>query len=282
MPNFVHPLLLWGLAIAAVPVLIHLINMMRHRRVEWAAMEFLLISQKKHRTWVILKQLLLLLLRMLAIAAMALLVAQPLLNNRLSRIFGRVKTHHVILLDDSYSMSDRWDDTSAFQEAKKVIERIGGEAAKQIQPQSVTLLRFSRVGKSGRPTQTDFLNEQVVTGFHRPAEKVARQVRCLAIRRRARRTAQGARRTAGRSGRRTADPLRHFRFPHAAVERSGRREKTAAQMAGRRSRYPSDRLHRPGAAESVDRFLAARGRRSRGGRAVVHGSGGRQSRPDAR
>ena len=79
MPTFVHPsLLLLGLPIIALPVLIHLINMMRHRRVEWAAMEFLIVSQKKFRTWIIFKQLLLLLLRMLAIAGIVFLVAQPL------------------------------------------------------------------------------------------------------------------------------------------------------------------------------------------------------------
>ena len=165
MTNFVHPLLLWGMAIVAAPVLIHLINLLRHRRVEWAAMEFLLLSRKKHHTWIILKQLLLLLLRMAAIATVVLVVAEPLLSSRLGRLFGRVKTHHVILLDDSYSMSDRWDDTSAFQEAKKTIARIGAETEKQIQPQTVTLLRFSRIGKFGRPTQTDLLNEQVSTGF---------------------------------------------------------------------------------------------------------------------
>ena len=43
MPSFVHASLLWwGLPLVGVPVLIHLINMMRHRRVQWAAMEFLL------------------------------------------------------------------------------------------------------------------------------------------------------------------------------------------------------------------------------------------------
>jgi hypothetical protein len=166
MPSFVHPLLLWGMAIVAAPVLIHLINMLRHRRVEWAAMEFLLVSQKKHRTWVILKQLLLLLLRMAAVAAVVLLVAGPLLSNR---FFGRAKTHHVILLDDSYSMSDRWDDTSAFEEGKKAVARIVGETEKQ---QTVTLLRFSRVGKHGRSTQTDFLAEQVAAGFPERLKKV--------------------------------------------------------------------------------------------------------------
>ncbi len=87
MPTFVHPLLLWGLPLVALPVLIHLINILRHRRVEWAAMEFLLVSQKKHHTWVLLKQLFLLLLRMMAIAAIVLLVAQPLLRPEWARFW---------------------------------------------------------------------------------------------------------------------------------------------------------------------------------------------------
>ena len=94
MPSFLHPTLFWTLGlptlgVVAIPVLIHLINMMRHRRVQWAAMEFLLQSQKKNRTWVMLKQLLLLLLRMLAVAAVVLLVAQPLLQNQLGQHAGR-------------------------------------------------------------------------------------------------------------------------------------------------------------------------------------------------
>ena len=142
MPTFVHPLLLWGLPIIGLPVLIHLINMMRHHRVEWAAMEFLIASQKKHRTWILLKQFLLLLMRMAAIAAIVLLVAQPLLRHYWGGLMGGTKTHHVILLDDSFSMSDHWDDTTAFTEAKRVIERIGAEAARHVQPQVFTVLPF--------------------------------------------------------------------------------------------------------------------------------------------
>ena len=94
MSSFLHPALFWTLGlptlgVVALPVLIHLINMMRHRRLEWAAMEFLLVSQKKHRTWVILKQLLLLLLRMAAVAAVVLMVAQPRLHSQVDRPAGR-------------------------------------------------------------------------------------------------------------------------------------------------------------------------------------------------
>ena len=66
MPTFdFMTLLWWGLPFAAAPVIIHLINLLRHRVVRWPAMEFLLASQRKYRTRILLKQLLLLLLRIL-------------------------------------------------------------------------------------------------------------------------------------------------------------------------------------------------------------------------
>ena len=60
MPTFDFPSVLWwGLPVAVAPLLIHLINLLRHRTVDWSAMEFLLASQRKYRTRVLLKQLLL-------------------------------------------------------------------------------------------------------------------------------------------------------------------------------------------------------------------------------
>ena len=89
MPFVLHESLLWlGLPLVGLPVLIHLINLLRHRRVEWAAMEFLLVSQRKHRRWIILKQLLLLLLRMAAVAMIVFMAAQPLLRAQWGAMFG--------------------------------------------------------------------------------------------------------------------------------------------------------------------------------------------------
>ncbi|MFZ1935062.1 MAG: BatA domain-containing protein [Thermoguttaceae bacterium] len=170
MSSFLHPALFWTLGlptlgVVALPVLIHLINMMRHRRLEWAAMEFLLVSQKKHRTWVILKQLLLLLLRMAAVAAIVLMVAQPRLHSQVTDLLGGTRTHHIVLLDDSYSMSDRWADTDAFSQAKKVVDRIGANAVKQDRLQWFTLLRFSRAGRPQRRTEPDMIKEPVSSKF---------------------------------------------------------------------------------------------------------------------
>jgi hypothetical protein len=162
--------------IVGVPVLIHLINMLRHRRVRWAAMEFLMVSQKRNRTRVLLKQLLLLLMRMLAIATIVLVVAQPLLRDEIGRIFGGGKTHHIVLLDDSYSMADRWADTSALDEGKSAIQRIGAVAARQVQPQTFTLLRFSQAQRVARGTQPDMLAEPVDSEF---AERLDETLRPL-------------------------------------------------------------------------------------------------------
>jgi hypothetical protein len=158
-------MLLPALAVIAVPVLIHLINMLRQRRVKWAAMEFLLASQKRHRTWVILKQLLLLLARMLAVALVVLIVAGPRITNRWGNLLGGGKTHYLFLLDDSFSMSDRWGDTSAFAQAKRVVQDVAATAASEVYPQWFTLLRFSRAGQCGGPLQADFAHEHVDAEF---------------------------------------------------------------------------------------------------------------------
>jgi hypothetical protein len=60
--SFLFPsLLAIGLPLVAVPILIHLINLRRQQRIRWAAMQFLLESQRRNRRWILLKQMLLLL-----------------------------------------------------------------------------------------------------------------------------------------------------------------------------------------------------------------------------
>jgi hypothetical protein len=149
----------------AAPILIHLINMLRHQRVEWAAMEFLLLSQKKHKTWVIIKQLLLLLLRIAAIALVVMALAQPLLPDRWGNFLSAQPTHHIVLLDDSYSMSENLNGSTAFDLAKKVVQRLGESATRPREPQMFTLLRLSRSGGRYGGTRPDFQKEVVDSDF---------------------------------------------------------------------------------------------------------------------
>jgi hypothetical protein len=137
-------LLTIGLPLLALPLVIHLINLRRHRRVEWAAMQFLLESQKRNRKWIVLKQLLLLAMRTAAIALAVLMLAGPVIRSGWAALFGSGVTHHLILLDDSYSMSDQWDETTALEEAKRVVIRVLDQARQRSDDQLVTLVRFSQ------------------------------------------------------------------------------------------------------------------------------------------
>ena len=127
----------------ALVLAIHLIHLLRHRRVRWAAMDFLLESKKKNQASIRLKQLLLMLLRLAAVATIIFLLARPILQDAWSQLFGGANVHHVILLDDSGSMTDRQANTSAFERGQRVAENIlslDGSAESQ---QAVTFLTFS-------------------------------------------------------------------------------------------------------------------------------------------
>ena len=75
LQHFLNPsFVLAGTALVASPIIIHLINRLRYRRVRFAAMEFLLASQQRNRRRVLLEQLILLLLRILLVLGLMLLI----------------------------------------------------------------------------------------------------------------------------------------------------------------------------------------------------------------
>src|SRR5271167_4194915 len=91
-----------GGILVSSPIIIHLINRMRFKRIRWAAMEFLLKSQKRNRRRLIIEQLILLFLRILLVLLAAFLVAR-FVHAGLSKGQGTV---HLVVLDDSLSMAD--------------------------------------------------------------------------------------------------------------------------------------------------------------------------------
>ncbi|RPJ34320.1 MAG: hypothetical protein EHM17_07065 [Verrucomicrobiaceae bacterium] len=103
---FLAPLLLWFLAAAAVPIAIHLINRRRHKTIQWAAMQFLLKASRQSRGKKKLRNILILTCRALAIAALALAAARPIVSGLIGWGGGSIDTV-VLLLDRSASMEIR-------------------------------------------------------------------------------------------------------------------------------------------------------------------------------
>lgn len=101
--SFLNQPILWGFFAAVIPVIIHLLNRRRHRTVKWAAMSFILKATRESRGKKKLKHLIILTARTLALAAIIIAVAQPLIGGLLG--WGGSKLDTVVLvLDRSLSM----------------------------------------------------------------------------------------------------------------------------------------------------------------------------------
>lgn len=103
-----NPALLWGAAACAIPIAIHLFMRAKPRRQLFPAMQLLIAvkagSVREHR----LRNLLLLLLRMLAIALLVAALARPVSRGSWLAARARGPTAAALVIDDSASMSQRY------------------------------------------------------------------------------------------------------------------------------------------------------------------------------
>jgi hypothetical protein len=165
--QFVHQALTGAFLLALLPLLIHVINLTRHQRVEWAAMEFLLASYKKHRRWVWLKQFLLMASRIAAILLLVMMCAQWITQDQWLSIFAGKATHHYVVVDDSYSMSQRVGGTTAFDQARQVLASLASEASQLDTQHRLTVVRFSQAqGASTQASEGSTAQFASQTDFH--------------------------------------------------------------------------------------------------------------------
>lgn len=118
-----HPLLLWGIAAVAVPVLIHLLLRRKPKPRPWAAMRWLLAAAEASRRRLRLTSLLLMALRCLAVLLLALAVVRPSLAG-----FG-LPERLVLVVDASASMGARGSDPGPLATVRAALMATKPEAA---------------------------------------------------------------------------------------------------------------------------------------------------------
>src|SRR3954463_4267485 len=101
---FLNPIMLFGLAAVSVPIIIHLLNRRKFQKVVWAAMRFLKLSVEQNQRRMRIEDLILLVLRCLLLALLALALARPALMSNSQAFFGKSKVTAVIIGDNSLSM----------------------------------------------------------------------------------------------------------------------------------------------------------------------------------
>jgi hypothetical protein len=116
--NFIYPSFLWALLLIAVPVIIHLVNLRRHQTVYFSNVNFLKKVKKESQRRSKLKQLLILLSRIMLIASLVIAFAKPYIPTGKG---DKQKANNVscIYIDNSFSMAAEGPEGVALESAKQ-------------------------------------------------------------------------------------------------------------------------------------------------------------------
>ncbi len=115
--QFVYPLFLWALAAISIPIIIHLFHFRRYKKIVFSDIRFLQQLQEQNKSKQKLKDLLILLCRILAVSAMVLAFAQPFIPLGQNSKTGGSNVISVFV-DNSFSMNAQGSDGALFEMAK--------------------------------------------------------------------------------------------------------------------------------------------------------------------
>ena len=122
---FLNPAVLFGLLAASIPILIHLFNLRKLKKVEFSTLRFLKELQKNKIRKIKVKQWLLLALRVLIILFLVTAFARPTLRGvAIGGTTSAAKTTSVFILDNTFSMSIIDQKGSYFNQAKEAIKNL--------------------------------------------------------------------------------------------------------------------------------------------------------------
>lgn len=116
---FLNPLFLVGLGAAAIPIIIHLLNLRKIRTIEFSTLSFLKELQRTQIRRIKLRQLLLLILRTLLIIFIVLAFSRPAIQTGGGVIGADAHTTAAILFDNSASMNVYNEHGNVFRQASE-------------------------------------------------------------------------------------------------------------------------------------------------------------------
>ncbi len=134
--EFVYPNFLWALAALAIPVILHLFYFRRYKKVYFSNVKFLRDVKEETSARNRLRNLLILLMRLLAITFLVLAFAQPFLKRSGEVMKGKKSVS--IFIDNSFSMNSFGEDLTLLDKAKQRAEQIIGAYTSEDEIQVLT------------------------------------------------------------------------------------------------------------------------------------------------
>ncbi|MCC6638009.1 MAG: BatA domain-containing protein, partial [Ignavibacteriaceae bacterium] len=176
--NFLSPGLLFGLLAASIPILIHLLNLRKLKKIDFSTLHFLKLIEKQKVRRVKLIQWLLMALRVLIIAMLVLGFSRPVIQDvRIPGFTSASKTSAVIVIDDSFSMEVVDGRGSYFNQLKNGVNLIlsglkegddvsilfTSESYPELATPSADFLNLKKIISQGEPGfKTGMLNSAII------------------------------------------------------------------------------------------------------------------------
>ena len=131
--SFLQPALLIGLLAAAIPPIIHLIRRRQARRVSFAAIEFILRSNRRTARRFRMKQILLMTLRSLLLALVAFALARPVFDRLGSSDLpgGQNASVRVLVIDAGFNMGYEFDGESLLDRSRFMAQNLVDSSAER-------------------------------------------------------------------------------------------------------------------------------------------------------
>lgn len=150
--SFLSGIFLAAIPLIAIPIALHFYKRRQRDVIPWGAMQFLTDAAIEGRRFERLEELLLMLLRVLAVAALVLAMAQPMVQGNL--IGTSTEQDIILILDDSMSMGRVIDDVSSFDRMQERVQDLVGDLSDKNSVQIMLAAGGGRWLTSGPATVT--------------------------------------------------------------------------------------------------------------------------------
>ncbi|MEN3038840.1 MAG: BatA and WFA domain-containing protein [Candidatus Kryptonium sp.] len=124
--TFLNPAFLFALVASVIPVLIHLFNLRRLKTVEFSSVKFLKELQRSRIRSLKIKQIILLIIRTLAIVFLVLAFSRPVIKGYLFKpiIAGQARSSVIVIIDNTLSMASTDENGNFINQAKSAAQGI--------------------------------------------------------------------------------------------------------------------------------------------------------------
>ncbi|MDD4217321.1 MAG: BatA domain-containing protein [Bacteroidales bacterium] len=121
--SFINPAFFWAMFAVSIPIIIHLINFRRHKTLYFSNTSFLEDLKKETQTRTKLKQILILIARILTIAMLVIAFAGPFIRSNTGENQKKSEVN-IVYIDNSFSMEAEGKKGVVFEQARQIAKQI--------------------------------------------------------------------------------------------------------------------------------------------------------------